>query len=217
MNAWTKNIVRRSTATVVALTCLTVGTRMACADHPTTQASSSNAPAPRETFTHRVLINGTRLSDQVLDVITSTWRVRVADGDYWYDKTSGAWGLTGGPTLGFILANLNLGGQLREDASNGDTGVFINGRELHQIDVNALQQFTPVWPGRYWVDARGMCGVEGNPTPLLNLAALANANRSVRSGGDGGYNHSGAGGGVGGDGNGNFYFIDGNSSASSMR
>jgi hypothetical protein len=50
------------------------------------------------------------------------------------------------------------------------------------MDVTSLQQLTPVAPGRYWVDARGLCGYEGNPTPVLDLAALAQAARA-RSGG----------------------------------
>ena len=91
-------------------------------------------------------------------------------------------GLEGGPTLGFIPAGLDVGGPLQADASGGGTGVFINGREIHPVDVAGLQQLTPVVPGRYWVDARGLCGYEGNPTPILDLAALAQAARS-RSGG----------------------------------
>jgi hypothetical protein len=170
--------------------------------------------------TRNVVINGTRLTDQEPTDIATRWRVRVADGDYWYDRKSGAWGLAGGPAVGFILPNLAYGGELRADASRGDTGVFINGRELHRLDVMALSQFVPVYRGRYWVDGNGWCGFEGDPTPRLNLAAVAQQNRSVRSGsGEGGYNRSiTGGGGIGGDGdgNGNFYYIDSSSSASRM-
>jgi hypothetical protein len=177
----------------------------------------TSQPSPQR----NVIINGTRLSDEALDEIATRWRVRIADGDYWYDRRSGAWGLTGGPTIGFVLPNLAFGGELRADASHGDTGVFINGRELHRLDVLALSQFVPVYQGRYWADASGWCGFEGDPTPRLNLAALVQQRLSVRNGGggdgDGGYNRAiTGGGGIGGDGNGNFYYIDSKCSASRM-
>src|SRR6266540_1234336 len=63
---------------------------------------------------------------------------------YWYDAMSGAWGYQGGPTAGFTLPGIRLGGMLRADASNGNTGVFINGRELHFQDVIGLRQFCQV-------------------------------------------------------------------------
>jgi len=63
---------------------------------------------------------------------------------------------------------------LKVNASRGRTGVFINGRELHLLDVRALQQITMVIPGRYWCDAMGNIGFEGGP-PLANLWALAAA------------------------------------------
>jgi hypothetical protein len=37
------------------------------------------------------------------------------------------------------------------------------GREIHPLDVAGLQQITPWPPGRYWVNALGFCGYEGNP------------------------------------------------------
>jgi hypothetical protein len=129
-----------------------------------------------------VAINGMRLGEDQIRALEARFQVRVMDGDYWYDRVCGAWGLAGGPTLGFIPAGLDMGGPLRSDASGGGTGVFINGREIHPMDVTSLQQLTPVVPGRYWVDARGLCGYEGNPTPVLDLAALAQAARA-RSGG----------------------------------
>jgi hypothetical protein len=180
------------------------------------------APQPRDQrqpearYTRRVSVNGVRLSDSVLRILETSCRVRIAEGDYWYDKVSGAWGVTGGPTCGFVLPGLDLGGPLRADASAGDTGVFITGRQLHRLDVVMLQQVTPVYRGRYWVNALGYCGFEGNPVPFMNLGAMVQAKQS-RSSGGGAYNRSTAGGGIGGDGEGNFYFIDRNSSVSVTR
>jgi len=130
----------------------------------------------------RVAINRTTLDEPQIRALEQRFQVRIMNGEYWYDRACGAWGLEGGPTLGFIPAGLDVGGPLQADASGGGTGVFINGREIHPVDVAGLQQLTPVVPGRYWVDARGLCGYEGNPTPILDLAALAQAARS-RSGG----------------------------------
>jgi hypothetical protein len=61
------------------------------------------------------------------------------------------------------MAGLSLGGPLRADASNGDTGVFINGRQLHQVDVARLTQIGPVYQARCWMDAQGNIGLEGQP------------------------------------------------------
>lgn len=107
---------------------------------------------------------------------------RLDDGAYWYDPRTGASGRWGGPALAFLPPGLMLGGPLPAEASGGGqgtlTGVFVNGRELHPIDVMGLQQLIgQVWPGRWWVDAQGNYGLEGGP-PLGNLMLLARAHRS---------------------------------------
>jgi hypothetical protein len=129
-------------------------------------AANQPKSASREvhsTSSHSVIVNGRRLSDQDIETLTRTFRLQVRDGNYWYDRMTGAWGLQGGPTAGFIMAGLNLGGPLREDASHGDTGVFINGRQLHRVEVALLMQIGPVYPGRCWMDAQGNIGLEGQP------------------------------------------------------
>jgi hypothetical protein len=109
---------------------------------------------------------------------------KVNPGRYWYDQATGAFGVEGGPTLGFVSAGLDLPGPLLADASGGGrgmlTGVFINGRELHPQDVAGLvASLGGVLPGRYWVDAQGNFGNEGGPW-LGNLWAMAR-----QRGGDG--------------------------------
>jgi hypothetical protein len=118
-----------------------------------------------------VVVNGVRLDDDTLDALEAAYRIEVPPARYWYDPVSGVWGLEGGPAEGQIHPGLPLGGALRADASNGDTGVFVNGRQLHRLEVAALQRCTPVFPGRYWVLANGVGGVEGGPASF-NLAAL---------------------------------------------
>jgi hypothetical protein len=120
----------------------------------------------------QVVVNRVRISDQDLRAFEQRWHTSVRDGNYWYDRVSGAWGLEGGPTAGWIAPGLGLGGPLRADASSGNTGVFINGRELHLLDVQALMQIVQVQRGSWWVDAQGNFGPEGGPV-WGNLVAMA--------------------------------------------
>jgi hypothetical protein len=107
----------------------------------------------------------------------------VPDGDYWYDNISGGAGRWGGPAEAILPAGLGLGGPLPANASGGGTGVFINGRELHPIDVQRLIAiFGFVHPGRFWVDASGNAGYEGGPA-LINLYQAAQQARGVANGG----------------------------------
>jgi hypothetical protein len=123
-----------------------------------------------------ISINGTVLSANEIQAIEQQYKVRLVAGQYWYDRNCGAWGIEGGPTVGFVMPGLSVGGPLRANASGGNTNVFINGRELHHLDVLGLQQLGPVLPGRYWVDAWWNRGYEGGP-PLFNLAVLMRALR----------------------------------------
>ena len=49
------------------------------------------------------------------------------------------------------------------DASGTGTGVFINGREIHTVEVMRLMEMfgSPIQQGRYWLGADGVGGVEG--------------------------------------------------------
>lgn len=89
---------------------------------------------------------------------------------YWYDKVSGLWGQEGKSTMGQVIPDLDIVGPLKADASHGDTKVFLNGRELTQVEVQILQQLGPVNPGRYWVNSQGIGGVEaGEPQFALSV------------------------------------------------
>ena len=98
--------------------------------------------------------------------------VRLPDNDYWYDNRSGAAGFWKGPAVAGLPAGLGLGGPMPANCSGGTTGVFVNGRELHQVDVAGLSQLGPVYRGRYWVDANGTFGLENGPAHG-NLFVLA--------------------------------------------
>src|SRR6476660_6044575 len=104
---------RRYTAlsiTAILIVSVVFGASLAAQDHPTTQEQQTGIT---QNVAHRnVVINGARISDEDLNAIAARWNVRVGDGDYWYDRRCGAWGITGGPTVGFVLPNIAIGGEL---------------------------------------------------------------------------------------------------------
>lgn len=139
-----------------------------------------------------ITINGGPPNLEVLDMIEKMAGTIIPDGDYWYDQVSGATGVMGGPCSGFLPAGLELAGPLPADASNGNTGVFVNGRQLHSIDVMNLNQIlilggAQCLPGRWTIDAYGNLGPEGG-IPLVNLVQLAMAGANQGTGGGGGDN-----------------------------
>jgi hypothetical protein len=145
---------------------------------PAATSGTGSASMGRRT----VIINGVQLGDTEVLAIEHQYRVRLQDGSYWYDRRSGAWGYRGGPTVGVAPPGLDLGGPLASDASNGNTGVFVNGRQLHLQEVIQLQQLLPmVLPGRYWLDAAGNFGYEGGFL-LGNVWAIAASRGGPREG-----------------------------------
>jgi hypothetical protein len=120
-----------------------------------------------------VRINRVELSDEHVRQLEMQYQAQVPNGSYWYDAMCGAWGMEGGPTLGFIPAGMQLPGPMPADVSGGGTGIFINGREVHVQDQAALQQiFGMTIPGRYWLDAQGNLGIEGGGI-IANLRIAA--------------------------------------------
>jgi hypothetical protein len=140
------------------------------------------APAAGQGHESAIVINGAALAPETLKALQSRYQTQIPPGRYWYDAVSSVWGREGGPAEGQIAPGHALGGPLRADTSRGNTRVFVNGRELHALDVQALQRCTQVVPGRYWVEASGIGGYEGGP-PAFNLAALCSAFAGGRRGG----------------------------------
>ena len=160
----------------------------------------------------RIVVNGVRLSLQTEAQLRAAGIV-LPPGDYWYDFVSGWWGNEGGPSIGQLPPGLRLGGALRTDASGGGTGTFINGRELHPVEVQQLTLLfnAPVPRLRFWMNAQGIGGPEGGPA-TFSLQAAAQA-RQQAQGGSG--IRRGPGGTTGGDGK-CFYFNDPSTGASVM-
>jgi len=120
-----------------------------------------------------LVVNAQPLSGQQVLALEAGYRTRLLPGRYWYDRITGWWGVEGGPTIGVVAAGLAMGGVLQADASHGTSGVFINGRQLHDLEIAYLRTLGTVVPGRYWADAMGNVGFEGSPWPFANLYALA--------------------------------------------
>jgi hypothetical protein len=164
--------------------------------------TAQQAWAPGAATERSVYINRVKLESEFVQQMERQYQTRIVDGRYWYDVKCGAWGLEDGPTIGFIMANLDLPGPMPADISGGGTGIFFNGREIHVQDQMALQQiFGFTIPGRYWLDAQGNLGAEGSAMPMVNLGAAIQAAAGSQYG-----SVTGAGGTAASDGAGGYMF-----------
>lgn len=135
-------------------------------------------PAEAQAAPPAIEVNGKPLDAQGLQVLRGIEMSLgpVPSGRYWYDPASGGAGVWGGPATAYLGPGLPLGGPMPANASGGGhgrlTAVFINGRELHPIDVQGLSRVGPVLRGRYWWNASGWVGYEGGPALFNFYAAL---------------------------------------------
>jgi hypothetical protein len=132
-----------------------------------------------------VVINNKALTEEQIAKIEQTYGIKPLPGNYWYDAKSGLYGVVGYQAYGFMLPNHNFGNMDR-NASNGNTGVFVNGREIPMSEYTVWSSMVGSWiqPGAYWLDHTGNAGYEGNPIPVINLYQAAQQ-RAYRGGGGG--------------------------------
>lgn len=147
------------------------------------KAADEKPAAPAE---RPVVINGRALKKDAVDALEKRYGVRPRAGDYWYDPRSGLYGVTGFAAYGFMYAGHDFGEPAR-DASNGDTGVLVNGRELPKAEWLVWSQMlgTIIQPGAYWLDANGNAGYAGIDMPTVNLFAAARQNAYAGASGAG--------------------------------
>ncbi|CAI9781522.1 unnamed protein product [Fraxinus pennsylvanica] len=85
-----------------------------------------------------VTVNGNLIPDRLIQRAEKL-AGPIHPGHYWYDFRAGFWGAMGGSCLGIVppfIEEFNY--PMPENCSGGNTNVFVNGRELHQKDLNLL-------------------------------------------------------------------------------
>ncbi|GJN34337.1 hypothetical protein PR202_gb22987 [Eleusine coracana subsp. coracana] len=123
----------------------------------------------------KVFVNGFPISDRAVRKAEKLSGA-IYPGDYWYDYRAGFWGVMGRPCLGMIppyIPEFNY--PMPKNCAGGNTGVFVNGRELHQKDLDLLvARGLADSPGRsYIVENSGKVSDEGTGEELYGLGKLA--------------------------------------------
>ncbi|MEP7325656.1 MAG: hypothetical protein ABI836_06900 [Gemmatimonadota bacterium] len=127
----------------------------------------------------QTVINGKALTAEQRAEFLRIYGTRPLGGNFWYDPASGLWGVMGREAFGVLRPGHNYG-PLAPSASAGNTGVFINGRQINMAEALYIKSLLgSVLPGRWWLDGpTGNFGLEGNPMPAGNLFAIAKAAQS---------------------------------------
>ncbi|KZV26779.1 hypothetical protein F511_28696 [Dorcoceras hygrometricum] len=100
--------------------------------------SRSNQNAEKEKSV--VTINGHDISDEVIKKAEEV-AGPIHPGQYWYDYRAGFWGLMEGPCLGIIPPGIKeFNYPMPKKCAGGNTGIYVNGRELNQKDLNLLKR-----------------------------------------------------------------------------
>ncbi|GMJ03869.1 hypothetical protein like AT2G46380 [Hibiscus trionum] len=122
-----------------------------------------------------VFVNGQPISDYVVKKAEKQ-AGPVHPGNYWYDSRAGFWGVMGQPCSGIIPPFIKeFDYPMPKNCAAGSTGVFINGRELHQKDLELLacKGFPTARDKSYIIEFSGRVVDEDSGTQLYALGKLA--------------------------------------------
>uniref|UniRef100_A0ACD5VQF0 Uncharacterized protein n=1 Tax=Avena sativa TaxID=4498 RepID=A0ACD5VQF0_AVESA len=123
----------------------------------------------------KVSINGHPISERAIKKAEKK-AGPVEPGSYWYDCRAGFWGIMGRECIGIIppfIREFNY--PMARDCASGDTDVIVNGRELHQRDLELLVgRGLPRISGKsYSIEISGNITDETTGTKLRSLGKLA--------------------------------------------
>ncbi|KAG2705544.1 hypothetical protein I3760_05G059600 [Carya illinoinensis] len=112
-----------------------------------------------------VFVNGETLTQEELVQLQSCKNPpkKLRPGCYWYDKVSGLWGREGKKPSQIISAQLDVGGLIKLNASNGNTNVLMNNREITKEELWMLKAAGVPCEGspHFWVSDDGSYQEEG--------------------------------------------------------
>ncbi|KAL8142925.1 hypothetical protein V2J09_015957 [Rumex salicifolius] len=100
----------------------------------------------------------------------------ISPGEYWYDSRAGFWGAMGDHCLGIMPPFIQeFSSQMAENCSGGETCIYVNGRELHENDLDLLSgRGLPRTRLKYYVvDICGKVQDEDTGGFVVNLGKLA--------------------------------------------
>uniref|UniRef100_A0ACD5WW71 Uncharacterized protein n=1 Tax=Avena sativa TaxID=4498 RepID=A0ACD5WW71_AVESA len=132
----------------------------------------------------RVFVNGFPIPDRAVRKAEKLAGA-IYPGDYWYDYRAGFWGVVGQPCLGMIppcIPEFNY--PMPKKCGGGNTGIYINGRELHQKDLDLLvaRGLSDSPERSYIVENSGKVTDEVSGEELYGLGKLAPTVEKLRRG-----------------------------------
>ncbi|KAL8548537.1 hypothetical protein ACS0TY_007733 [Phlomoides rotata] len=123
----------------------------------------------------QVFVNGYLIPDRVVKKAEKL-AGPIQPGEYWYDKRAGFWGVMGHSCLGIIMPNIEeFNYPMPKNCAAGNTGVFVNDRELHEKDFDLLvSRGLPITRNRsYLIEISGKVVDEQTGEELDGLGKLA--------------------------------------------
>ncbi|MFH1786006.1 MAG: hypothetical protein ABH842_06270 [Candidatus Micrarchaeota archaeon] len=126
--------------------------------YPSTQNGATTSVSSVQQLPE-VVVNGKTLSLEEIQELVNYYGI-FYEGRFWYDPISGLAGREGYPAEFRLYPGHTFLGEIDQDASNGDTGVIVNDRELTEVEIQYLESVLQMQrqPGYYYLDSQGNFG-----------------------------------------------------------